>query len=228
VIAPRSGLGLAAILGIAGGALGVMAGVIQATLGPRIPDWTGAKADPVALGLLTVMLSLIALGGSITLRAPAGLSASRRLIVAVGLLVPGALCFSTVGRLWFVPGTLLLIAFGLVAVTGGTTELRTVLRANWTRGLVSVLGATEILMAVSAAPITTALIGIAGGCALMAAPWVGGRASIVRIPLLLIGTLPFAALTWWSLASPLVAIVALTMGFTLPDATRAIHRDNPR
>jgi hypothetical protein len=37
-----------------------VAGVIQATAGHRIPDWTGAKQAPGALGLLTIILSLLA------------------------------------------------------------------------------------------------------------------------------------------------------------------------
>ena len=51
---------LAAILGSAGSVLGIFAGAVQATIGSQIPDWTGAKAAPVPLGLLTIGLSVLA------------------------------------------------------------------------------------------------------------------------------------------------------------------------
>src|SRR4029079_1281339 len=51
---------LVAALGLTGAALGIVAGAVQATIGPRIPEWTGAKASPVALGLLTIGLSALA------------------------------------------------------------------------------------------------------------------------------------------------------------------------
>lgn len=52
----------AAAHGAAGAILGLAAGAIQATVGNRIPDWTADKANPLGLGLLTIVLSLIAAG----------------------------------------------------------------------------------------------------------------------------------------------------------------------
>lgn len=81
---------------------------------------------------------------------------------------------------------------------------------NWLRVLVSALGVFEILMAAGAGPGGTVAVGLVGGIALVAAPWwVSGP---VRSALLLVGTVPFAALTWWSAATPLLAVVALTIG----------------
>ena len=34
----------------------------------------------------------------------------RRLVLGVGLLIPGLLCFTTVGRLWYLPGALITTA----------------------------------------------------------------------------------------------------------------------
>jgi hypothetical protein len=45
---------IAARLGLAGSGLGLLAGLVQATVGSRIPDWTGAKLAPGGLGLLTI------------------------------------------------------------------------------------------------------------------------------------------------------------------------------
>jgi len=83
---------------------------------------------------------------------------------------------STVGRLWYVPGILLLSGLGFTLAAGGTSELLPVIRGNWIRALVTVLGAFEILMAVSAGPLVTIAVGVIGGAVLMIAPWLAGRA----------------------------------------------------
>jgi hypothetical protein len=134
-------------------------------------------------------------------------------------------CFSTVGRLWYVPGILLLSGLGLTVASGGTSELWPVIRGNWIRGLVTLLGAFEILMAVSAGPLVTIAAGILGGAVLMIAPWLAGRASpAIVLAALLAGTLPFAALTYWSVASPVLEVVALALAFP---AIRQAHKRDP-
>jgi hypothetical protein len=65
-------------------------------------------------------------------------------------------------------------------------------------------------MAVSAGEPAIVAVGNLGGLALLVAPWTP-RVRL-RAVLLLIGTLPFAVLTWWSLVSPLLAVVALVLG----------------
>lgn len=225
--APTARQRTAGRLGVAAGTLGVIAGVIQTTAGASIPNWTGNKDNPVGLGLLTILLSLVAVGVALTLRTPVMVSAGHRAAVAIGLLIPGTVCFSTVGRLWYLPGLLLLLAFGLTLTAGGAREVLDVVGANWTRGLISVLGAIEILMAVSARPVTTIVVGVAGGIALMVAPWLSGRVRTAYVPLLLIGTLPFAAVTWWSLATPLLAAVTLIIGLTVAFRTGTVRRMLP-
>lgn len=101
------------MLGFAGGILGVIAGLIQATVGTRIPDWTGAKDDTVALGVLTVVMSSIAVVAASWLRSPTALTVGRRVAVVVAFVVPAVLGFTTVGRLWYLPGLMLLVACGL-------------------------------------------------------------------------------------------------------------------
>ena len=105
---------LAAALGSAGALLGVVAGITQATLGDVIPEWTGDKQAPVALGLLTVALSLIAALAA-GLQHRTALSAGARAACAAGLIIPGLLCLSTVGRLWYAPAALL-IAAGMTTI----------------------------------------------------------------------------------------------------------------
>lgn len=202
----------AATLGLVGGSLGVAAGVIQATFGSRIPEWTGNKASPLALGQLTIVLSAIGLACAANLRARSPLSPGRQVAAGIGLLVPGALCFSTVGRLWYLPGALLIAAAVVLMTDGDPRAIREVVADNWLRVLVSVLGAFELLMAVSAAPVLTVAVGLIGGLALVTAPWVRWRR--VAGALLLVGSLPFAALTWWSLVTPRLGLLALAIGMS--------------
>lgn len=196
------------VLGVLGGGLGVASGLAQATVGSSIPQWSGDKASPLALGLLTVALSLLSVWCARTLGGSGEITDGRRLAAVAGLIVPGLLCFSTVGNLWFVPGALLLLT-AAVALRDGR-GLGSALAASWMQVLVSVLGAAELVMAVSAGRSAVVVLGVVGGAALMAAPWVRHP-----LPLLLVGTIPFAVLTWASLVSPLLSVVALTIAFVV-------------
>ena len=199
---------IASVVGLIGGALGVVAGLLQATLGSHLPDWSGHKADPVALGLLTILLSAISVLSAAALRRD--VTPGRRLAAAAGLLVPGSLCFSTGGALWYLPGLLLFTGGVYAVIAGDALRTREVVATIWWHLLVSVLGAFELLMAVSAGPTVTIAVGVLGGVALAVAPWL--PAWRIRLVLLLIGTLPFAILTWWSVAAPVLAVLALAIG----------------
>lgn len=199
-------LRLAPALGVAGGALGVLAGIVQATVGSRIPDWSGAKGSPVALGILTVLLSLLATWCAYGLRGTAPIGSARRLALVIGLTIPAGLCFSTVGRLWFLPGPLLLCCAALALAGGSRREFNEAIRSNWLAGLVSLLGAFEILMAVSATPVAAA-VGVLGGVALLVAPWLTSRSRGVAIVLLVLGAVPFAALTYWAVVPVVLALL---------------------
>jgi hypothetical protein len=96
------------------------------------------------------------------------------------------------------------------------------LSTQWMCTLVSLLGAFEILMAVGAGSPVVRVVGVVGGLALAAAPWVPGRVRGLALLLLVVGTVPFAALTVTSLVSPLLAIVAwILMGLIHRDRTGA-------
>ncbi len=215
--------------GLGGGMLGLLAGLAQTTAGSRIPDWTGHKAEPAALGLLTIGLSTVAVLCALLLLRTPGITPERRIAAAVGLLAPGGLCFSTVGFLWFTPGVLLLLASVYALLAGDPVDTRLVVTRTRLPLLISLLGTFEVLMAVSAGSTITILAGVVGGLALMTAPWAKGVA--VSAVLLLIGTVPFAVLTWWTVVSPLLAVLALAMGLVLlhPGShTRSIHPTNVR
>ena len=105
------------------------------------------------------------------------------------------------------------------------------LSTRWMCSLVSLLGAFEVLMGLGAGSALTRVVGMVGGLALAAAPWVAGRVKGLTLVLLVVGTVPFAALTATSLVSPLLAVLAwILMGLiqrgrsqaapALPDITR--------
>jgi hypothetical protein len=100
-------------------------------------------------------------------------------------------------------------------------QFQSVLATHWLRGLLGLLGAFAILMAVSAASVVTIVIGLVGGAALVAAgimcgPGPGKRALVMACVAL---TLPFAAMTWWTIVTPLLTIVALAIGFAATDGS---------
>jgi hypothetical protein len=80
--------------------------------------------------------------------------------------------------------------------------------SRWTCASVSLLGAFEVLMALGAGSELIRVVGIVGGLALASAPWVVGQGRGMALALLVVGTVPFAALTPTSLISPVLAIVA--------------------
>jgi hypothetical protein len=209
---------VAARFGVLGGALGIAAGIIQATMGSRIPDWTGAKADPGALGLLTIALSFLAAAAAVR-QANSGISVGSRTACALGLLVPGLLCFTTVGRLWYVPGPLLLIA-GTLCIRSWRSTASAIAR-NWMRCLLSALGTCELLMAAGAAPAVMA-VGTVGGIALITASWLRTPRRSVVLGLLAIGTLPFAALAWTAIVPILLLPAAAAV------ATPLVHNPSSR
>jgi hypothetical protein len=166
---------LATQLGVAGAVLGVCAGLVQTFAGYAIPEWTGDKLAHGALGLLTVGLSGVALLAAAR-QADAGLSVLSRAACGLGLVAPGLLCLTTVGRLWYVPAVLLTVA-GLLTVRDWRATVAAVWD-DWGRVLVSLLGFCAILM-VAAGPAALTAIGGLGALALVAAPWRprGGRRS---------------------------------------------------
>lgn len=191
-------------LGLAGSVLGLLAGIAQATVGSRIPEWTGAKASPIALGLLTVGLSALAGWAALQqrdLRLPVG----GRAACALAMAGPGLLCLSTVGRLWY-PSALLLVVAGTLTIDSWSDTAR-MLATGWFRVLLGALGACQLLMAAGASP-ALALVGAVGGAALIvAAVWRSATRPVV-VALLAVGILPFAILAWAAIVPPLVALTA--------------------
>jgi hypothetical protein len=205
---------IAVTLGLLGATLGLLSGLVELTVGPSIRSWVGNKEDTTRLGLATLVLAAIALVSAAALiRRPA--AAPRRLLVAVGLVVPGLLCFTTVGRLWYLPGALLLAAGTLVAanVWGERSEVAVAVGRSWTAILTIVLAVSYIFLGATALGLA-GLLGIVGGVLVIALVVTRGELPRPAARALLIAAvIPFALLTWWSVATPLIAILLVGVGF---------------
>jgi hypothetical protein len=203
----------AAWAGLLGGTLGVAAGIVQAVAGTELGAWAGSKADPVPLGLLTIALAGLVLAAiPISLRAGRRQpGAGRRATMAGVELVAGSVCFSTVGRLWWLPGALLLSA-AAAEVSAAPADVARVVRRAWPAILTGMLGACLMLVAATADSPLVLWTGLAGGLAVAAVPWIAARSGRIAVGTLLLGALPFAALTWWSAVTPLTAALALLAG----------------
>ena len=199
-------------LAAVGGWVGIAAGLAQATAGSRMPDWSGNKAHPLALGLLTVALGASMLVAARTLRAAAMPRDEVLSAITLWLAVVAGVCSTTVGRLWAMPGLLMLAAAGVTLVACGRQHVRTVVATNWLRGLLGVLGGFELLMAVSAASAVTVAAGIVGGGALVTAAVMTRPGRQAMVGLLVAATLPFAVLTWSTIVTVLLTVVALAIG----------------
>ena len=176
------------------------AGLVQTTVGSRIPAWTGDKADPGPLGAADPRARrdrpprrdvADSPRRSATVRTGAG--AAIGLVALVG--------FTTVGRLWWLPGPLL--ALGLVVSVEDWRALLSAIRREWWRVLLVALGCCELLMVVRAQPVVT-LFGVVAGMALIAAAVPAARRWAVALAIL--GPLPFAALAWTALVPLIVSV----------------------
>ncbi len=211
-----------AALGVVGAALGVLAGLVQATVGSSIPDWTGAKSAPGALGGLTIALSLVA-GLAAVRQVRPGLSTGSRAVTALALLVPGLLCFTTVGRLWYLPGALLVIA-GLFVIDRWP-DTATLVARNWMRCLLALLGASELLMAAGASALPL-VVGAVGGLSLIGAAWLTTLSRRAFIGLVIVGSVPFAAFAWTAIVPVLLLLVAAGLAVPLVQHPGR-HHHNP-
>lgn len=106
-------------LGLAGVTLGVAAGLTQLVAGSTIPAWSGHKLDTTGLGITTIVLSLVVGVGLRHLRR--ALPRWERVAALLLALACAGLCFTTVGRLWYLPGPLL-IAAAMLAFSAEPSE----------------------------------------------------------------------------------------------------------
>lgn len=202
---------LAGRLALAGASLGVLVGILELAIGPSIREWVGDKQDTTRLGLTTIALSTVALVAAAALRQRRGID-GRRVVVALALLLPALICFTTVGRFWYPPGALLLGAGGLVLSGTRPRESAAALDERHLRiGLLAVCGAYHVFLGATALGIAGAL-GVVGGVLIWAAARTARQSPRTAYTLLLGGALPFAAATWWSVVTPILAVVTVVVG----------------
>jgi hypothetical protein len=101
---------LALKLGTWGAMLGMLAGLVELSIGTQIRPWIGDKENPVVLGIVTLLLSgMVFVSMTIASKRDA-LTNDGKLAIFLGVLLPTAICFTTVGRLWYLPGILLVVS----------------------------------------------------------------------------------------------------------------------
>ncbi|MDQ6730094.1 MAG: hypothetical protein M3022_07310 [Actinomycetota bacterium] len=88
---------------------------------------------------------------------------------------------------------------------------------HWLTGLTAALGAYYLFLGGDALRKAAGVLGILGALAIWTALLATHRSHRLKLLLLLVGALPFAAATWWSIVTPLVALLVLTVG---PSAIR--------
>lgn len=192
---------IAALLGVAAGAAELAAGTV---------GWAGNKNDPATLGWVTIGLG-VAVGAACALAAR-----SRRpeaqLISSAILLSIGVLGLTTAGLAW-VPAAATSFAALVVLLQGRDADQKwsALIRAHWMPALVTVL-CTIYLMFGIVDLADLGVVGIIGAVAVVAALWVRNRSRVGAAALLVVGGVPFAAMTAWTVVMPLTAVSMLAIG----------------
>jgi hypothetical protein len=92
---------------------------------------------------------------------------------------------------------------------------------NATALLVGVLALFYILLGASS-PDLAGVLGIVGGAAILGVLVFRGRLGhLSGFAILVVATLPFALLTWWSVAVPVIGALVILIGWTASRQTRA-------
>jgi len=139
--------------GLLGSTLGILAGLVELSIGAQIRPWIGDKSDPAVLGLVTFLLSGMALAAFIVARRREMQTNDGKLAIFLSALLPAVICFTTVGRLWYLPGTLLMVAVALLAYEFWMTPQGTVSSGTSGRAwrLIAGVGSLVILLSIGLA-----------------------------------------------------------------------------
>ncbi len=105
------------------------------------------------LGFVTLFLSGMALAAFVVARRRKMHTNDGKLAIFLGALLPAAICFTTVGRLWYLPGTLLMVAVALLANEFWMTPQAAVSSGTSGRAwrLIAGIGSLAILLSVGLA-----------------------------------------------------------------------------
>lgn len=210
----NASLTLARRFGVAAVALGLAAGAIQLLAGTAV--WTGNKNDPVTLGWVTLLLA--ALLGLATLATARATGAEIGLAVSGVFLIVALLGLTTAGLAW-VPAATAGLAAAFTTVRGvGVGVIRVAVGRNWLAILLTVLAVIYLALGITYLGLP-GLLGIAGAVAVLAALAFRERSRGTAIVLLVLGAVPFAVVTFWSLVTPLTCVLMLAIGLVVVNAT---------
>ncbi|WP_370079866.1 hypothetical protein [Streptacidiphilus sp. MAP12-16] len=94
------------------------------------------------------------------------------------------------------------------------------LRRTWPSVLVAVVALLYIWIGLAAHG-WDRILGLAGGLVVLAALIAARRSVPIAMVLLAVGALPLAITTWWSIATPVLAVLVLLLGwFAIRDLSR--------
>ncbi len=206
----------ASTAGLVAAGLAAAAGMIELAVGSN--SWTGDKNEPTTLGVLTIVLAGI-MAASAPLLIRRRPSSASSLASAAGMAIPALITVTTAGR-FALPGAIVGVAAGALAIADARScgSIRQTIDDAWPTALIAVLVVIYLAFGVVAGPI--GLLGILGAAAVIAAFALERRSTRLAAAVLVIGVVPFAAATWWSVVIPLTAVLLLAIG--LP------HIHNPR
>jgi hypothetical protein len=207
-------------IGLVSSVLGAAAGLVQLAVGTTV--WTGNKNDPTTLGFVTVLLAVVIAAASPA--TPSIMTAGHSAAAAAALAGPALLGLTTAGAVWIPAALAACVAAGFtLADTRARGPLVPTIRRNWSAILLAILAATYLALGLALQGFA-GLVGIAGAGAVAGAPAVRRRSHARSMALVLLGAVPFAVLTYWSVVTPLAAILMLALGRF---ALRTPTVDNP-
>jgi len=94
--------------------LGIVLGLVESVFGNQILIFIGNKSSYVVLGFITMILSSMILITVLYAKTHSSLNNDQKVGVIFGIILPTGICFTTIGMLWYFPGTLLILsALGL-------------------------------------------------------------------------------------------------------------------
>lgn len=193
--------------GLVAGLLGASAGIAEVSAGTV--SWAGNKNDPTTLGLVTIALGVVIAAASmlaVRSRRPGG-----HLGAASTLLACGLIGLTTAGLAWLPAGIAAVAAFILVLRRPRASRAwRTALIANWAPTLVAVLALIYLAFGIVARS-GVGLVGIAGAALACGALAVHRQRAIAGAALVL-GAVPFAVATGWTLVIPFTAVLMVSIG----------------
>jgi len=92
--------------GVIGGGLGALTGLFQLLTGGSLPTLTGNKEDNLALGLITIIISIFAAYCIYRASEETSTDPNRRIGWLLGAFIPGVIGFTTAGLIWILAGGL--------------------------------------------------------------------------------------------------------------------------